>query len=191
MGVPHTPLAAPVKIYYLTQAAFWIHQVLILNAEAHRKDHYQMLSHHVITIFLVYASYALHYTRVGCLILVLMDFCDILLALAKMLKYLELPVAPDVTFVTFLVSWLFTRHVGYIWILKSVWYDLPRLRPNILDPSKVEYPPTLTPTHYYTFRALLFSLQIIMLSWFTAIIKVALSVVRGKPAEDTRSDDEG
>ena len=161
--------------------------MLTLNAEAHRKDHYQMISHHIITIALVYASYALHYTRVGCLLLVLMDFCDILLALAKMLKYLEIPVAPDVTFVTFMISWLFTRHVGYIWILKSVWFDVPRLRPNVLNPSKSDY---ITPRHYYAFSALLVSLQVIMLSWFMAIIKVALSVVRGKPAEDTRSDDE-
>lgn len=140
-----------------------------------------MISHHIITIALVYASYALHYTRVGCLILVLMDFCDILLALAKMLKYLELPVAPDVTFVTFMISWLFTRHVGYIWIVKSLLVDVPRLRPNVVY---------MTSTHYYTFGALLISLQVLMVSWFMAIIKVAVSVVRGKPAEDTRSDDE-
>lgn len=146
-----------------------------------------MLSHHIITIALVYASYALHYTRVGCLLLVLMDFCDILLSLAKMLKYLEFPVAPDVTFVTFMISWLLTRHLGYIWILKSVWFDLPRLRPDVLNPYKGD---PRSPTHFYMFSALLFSLQVIMVSWFTAIINIALAVVRGKPAEDTRSDDE-
>jgi acyl-CoA-dependent ceramide synthase len=96
-----------------------------------------------------------------------------------MLKYLELSVAPDVTFVTFMISWVLTRHVGYIWVLKSVWFDLPRFNKGYLSPA-----------HFYTFRALLACLQVIMVIWFMAIIKVAVSVVRGKPAEDTRSDDE-
>ena len=104
-----------------------------------------------------------------------------------MLKYLEIPVAPDVTFVTFMISWVITRHAGYICILKSVWYDLPRLQPEVLDPSKESH---ITSTHYYTFTTLLACLQVIMVSWFMAILRIAVSVVRGKPAEDTRSDDE-
>lgn len=76
---PHIPLAAPLKLYYLTQTAFYIHQVLILNAEARRKDHIQMITHHVITIFLMATSYFSNFTRVGCLIMVLMDWCDIFL----------------------------------------------------------------------------------------------------------------
>ncbi|KAG6817444.1 hypothetical protein H0H87_008612 [Tephrocybe sp. NHM501043] len=78
-GYPHIPLAAPLKFYYLTQTAFYIHGVLILNAEARRKDHVQMMTHHVITIFLMVASYFTNFTRVGCLIMVLMDWCDIFL----------------------------------------------------------------------------------------------------------------
>lgn len=80
VNYPHIPLAGPIKFYYLTQLAFWFHQVLILNAEARRKDHWQMMSHHVITITLVIASYWYNVTRVGILIMVLMDFCDIFLA---------------------------------------------------------------------------------------------------------------
>jgi len=146
-----------------------------------------MLSHHIITIALVYTSYAFHYTRAGCLLLVLLDFCDIILALAKMLKYLKVPVAPDVTFVTFMISWVLTRHLGFILVLRSLWFDVPRLRPNAFDPSKVDY---VTPAQYYGFSGLLACLQVIMLSWFMAIMRVAVSVIRGKPAEDTRSDDE-
>jgi len=80
LNYPHIPLAGPVKFYYLTQFAFWVHQVLLLNAEAWRKDHFQMMSHHVITISLVTASYYYNFTRVGVLIMVLMDWCDIFLA---------------------------------------------------------------------------------------------------------------
>jgi hypothetical protein len=76
---PHIPLAGPLKFYYLTQTAFYIHQVLILNAEARRKDHVQMMTHHVLTIFLIVMSYFCNFTRIGCLIMVLMDWNDIFL----------------------------------------------------------------------------------------------------------------
>lgn len=79
IGYPHVALAAPVKIYYLTQLAFYLHQMLILNAEARRKDHVQMMTHHVITVFLMWASYYYNLTRIGCLIMLLMDLCDIFL----------------------------------------------------------------------------------------------------------------
>ena len=79
LNYPHIPLAAPVKFYYLLQVASYLHQVLILNAEARRKDHIQMMTHHVITIALIGASYYTNFIRVGCLTLVLMDWCDILL----------------------------------------------------------------------------------------------------------------
>jgi len=76
---PHIPLAAPVKFYYLTQSAFYLHQILIINAEARRKDHVQMMAHHIITVFLILGSYFTNFSRVGCVIMVLMDFCDIFL----------------------------------------------------------------------------------------------------------------
>jgi acyl-CoA-dependent ceramide synthase len=76
---PHIPIAGPVKLYYLTQNAFYLHQILILNAEARRKDHIQMMCHHIITVSLMLGSYFTHFTRVGCVIMVLMDCCDIFL----------------------------------------------------------------------------------------------------------------
>ena len=79
VGYPHTPLPGPVKFFYLTQFAFYLHQILILHAEARRKDHFQMLAHHVITIILMALSYRMNFTRVGCLTIVLMDWCDIFL----------------------------------------------------------------------------------------------------------------
>lgn len=47
--------------------------------EERRKDHNQMLTHHFITIGLLCSSYFYHHTRVGNLVLVLMDVVDIFL----------------------------------------------------------------------------------------------------------------
>lgn len=67
------------KWYYLVQFAFWLQQIVVLHIEERRKDHYQMLAHHIITCSLMAGSYAYHLTRVGNVILCIMDFVDILL----------------------------------------------------------------------------------------------------------------
>lgn len=76
---PHYPLPAPIKAYYLLQFTSWVTQMVILHVEARRKDHYQMLTHHIITLVLVAMTYFCGLTRVGCVTLVLMDFSDIML----------------------------------------------------------------------------------------------------------------
>ena len=67
------------KAYILLQWSFWLQQVIVINIEDRRKDHWQMFTHHVITIILIHSSYCYHFTRIGNLILVLMDPVDILL----------------------------------------------------------------------------------------------------------------
>ena len=79
-------MAGPLKFYYLTECAFYLHQVLILNAEARRKDHWQMMTHHIITVVLMLSSYFYNYTRVGCLVMMLMDLCDIFLPVSSPLE---------------------------------------------------------------------------------------------------------
>lgn len=77
VGYPHIPLPGIIKAYYLMQMSLYLHLVLLLNAEAPRKDHWQMMAHHIVTIVLIVASYTYNFTRVGCLIMVIMDWCDI------------------------------------------------------------------------------------------------------------------
>jgi acyl-CoA-dependent ceramide synthase len=118
--------------------------VLLLHAEAARKDHWQMMAHHVVTISLIVASYYYGFTRVGCLIMVIMDWCDIFLPvkhqsygypnrmlthhpkLAKMLRYLSYQIACDVTFVWWMLSWFVTRHVLFCKVIATTYLDLPR-----------------------------------------------------------------
>ena len=53
------------KEYILTQLAFRLQQIVVINIEERRKDHWQMFTLHVITVSLIYASYRYHHTRVG------------------------------------------------------------------------------------------------------------------------------
>ncbi|TFK43584.1 TLC domain-containing protein [Crucibulum laeve] len=184
---PHIPLAGPVKFYYLTQSAFYLHQVLILNAEARRKDHVQMMTHHVITIVLIGISYFSNFTRVGCLIMFLMDWCDIFLPLAKMLRYINYQTTCDLTFAWFLVSWFVTRHFLFVFAIKSTIMDCPVFIPFDWAPERGYY---LTQQSHLLFCVLLVSLQILQIIWFWMICRVAWRVVNGSGAADERSDDE-
>ncbi|KAI0368088.1 longevity assurance proteins LAG1/LAC1 [Pilatotrama ljubarskyi] len=186
IGYPHIPLAGPIKFYYLLETAFYFHQILIINAEARRKDHWQMLTHHIITVILMVGSYFYNYTRVGCLIMVLMDWCDIFLPLAKMLRYLGFTTLCDATFVVFLLSWLVTRHVLFLLVIKATW-EAWYIVPRIWNPPTGHY---MTKKVYFGFFGMLVTMQIIQLVWFWMICRVAYRVVSGQGAEDTRSDEE-
>jgi len=76
---PDREMTGLMKAYMLGQLSFWLQQVLVINIEERRKDHWQMLTHHFVTISLIFCSYCYGHTRVATLILVLMDVVDLFL----------------------------------------------------------------------------------------------------------------
>jgi hypothetical protein len=92
-----------------------------------------------------------------------MDFGDILLPLAKMLRYLGLTTLTDATFVAFLLSWLVTRQIGLLLVTISVAKDTarnievdnPEIYRNRLGPYDIVRP---LPPISFLFRSLLSSL---------------------------------
>ncbi|TIB16718.1 hypothetical protein E3P89_00240 [Wallemia ichthyophaga] len=202
LDYPHTKMNKINKIYYLAQAAFWVQQLFVLNIEKRRKDHWQMFTHHCITVSLVVSSYVTNYTRVGQAILVTMDQSDIFLDVskaqsythsltfiqgAKVLKYMGWEKLCDATFLAFMFSWVFTRQIVFGRIIWSVWVEAPLHIQHLWEPSV---------GHYYSyalhrlFLGLLLGLQFILFFWLILIIKVAIKFVRSNNVEDIRSDDE-
>lgn len=80
---PTRDLTGLVKFYILAQCAFWLQQIVIIHIEERRKDHWQMLAHHFVTIGLIFSCYTYHMTQVGNLILITMDFIDIILPVSS------------------------------------------------------------------------------------------------------------
>ena len=79
-GWPNREITGMMKWYYLVQFSFWLQQIVTVNIEERRKDHWQMFTHHIVTCTLMFWSYGYHWTKVGNLILCLMDVVDWLLA---------------------------------------------------------------------------------------------------------------
>lgn len=93
----------------------------------------------------------------------------------------------DVTFLVFVVSWIYTRHYILIRIVFSIYKYIPQDIQFIWDPSRGHI---ASRSLFYSFLGLLTALEIILIIWLYMIIKVLWKVVRGQPPEDTRSDSE-
>jgi len=83
-GFPHYTHEAMFKTYYLLQAAYWTQQaiVLVLMLEKPRKDFLELVGHHIITIALIWLSYAFHFTYMGIAVYITHDISDFFLAVS-------------------------------------------------------------------------------------------------------------
>lgn len=190
LGWPHDRMGGFFKKYYLVLMAFWLQQVLVLNIEKRRKDHFQMFSHHLITCALIIGLYYYYYTRVGNLILMIMDLVDVFLSSAKILRYLGFYTLCDAMFVVFLVLWIVLRHGVYNVILMHAWTAAKGLMPDSQCVEGAVQTRCWTNLVVRVFLSLLAGLQVITLVWMVLIAKVAYRVVTGNGAEDVRSDDD-
>lgn len=187
---PHDKLSAEFKFYYLVQTASWFQQFIVLHLEARRKDHLQMFAHHIITILLCTGSYFFYFTRIGHIILLLMDIVDVLLSTAKILKYCGFQALCDFMFLFFMFSWIVLRHGVYIYVLYFSWSkariimnaDCSSFLPG--EPVKICY----TDFQIDIFLLLLTFLQVITMIWMFMILRVAIRVISGNNADDIRSD---
>lgn len=88
---PARQISGELKWYFLVQLSFWLQQLLAINLEKRRKDYAQMFIHHVVTSFLMYVAYTYRWTKIGNVILVIMDIVDFILPVCKRRLTLSLP----------------------------------------------------------------------------------------------------
>ena len=114
-----------------------------------------------------------------------------------------------------MLSWFVARHACYCMVCYSVWAQTPEILPTGCfrgRPGEVQGPvePPASGLGYllepftdsaglvcydqrvkWSFLSVLLFLQVIMVVWFFMIIQVAIRVIKGDGADDSRSDDEG
>lgn len=76
---PARDMSGLTKWYLLVQLGFWVQQIVVINIEEKRKDHYQMFSHHIITSSLLLTAYLYSFYNVSNVVLCLMDVVDFML----------------------------------------------------------------------------------------------------------------
>jgi len=201
------------KWYLLSQLAFWLQQIVIVNIEEPRKDHYQMFTHHVITSTLLGSAYIYSFYNVANVVLCIMDIVDLLLPVAKLLKYLKHETCCNIAFGVFLLTWLISRHVIYPTLCWSIYKEVPAQMAYGCYSGKTGeqlttdgYPDRWQHLFYpffnldgpicmnrqvkWIFLSFLLFLQGLSIIWFSMALRVAIGVLRSGVAEDSRSDDE-
>lgn len=184
---PELYLPMDIKLFYLTQCAFYVQLLILVAIEKHRKDVELMFIHHTVTILLISASYYTNFVRVGLVVLAIFDAADALLPLAKIFQYAWWVIPGYSTFFLFTVTWVYTRHWLFLKIIWSVVAVAPTKLPLIWDPSNgyfCNYTWSMT-----FFLGILISLEIMQIVWLANILRLISSqILVGKKLGDDRSN---
>jgi len=180
----HELMRSDIRCYYIMYIARYSEAFFTLMLDARKKDFVQMLLHHSLTVMLACISYFFGWNRVGVVLMLLFDFADVPLHLAKLCKYMDITEDGCVCwqflanrfFEIFAIVFFFTRLVMYGYVcwsahVEASWY-FPKGLPE------------------WTCVVLLYSLYFLQLFWFYLIVQVAIKLCRGMDTSDVRSDDE-
>lgn len=179
-------MTSSLRCYYVLYAARYLQMSASLCLEPKRADFVNMAVHHLATVFLIFLSYLWNWTRVGAVVMVIMDPADVPLHLAKVCKYTAESKKKRCAwhfwtsrfFELFGFSFFVTRILMFSYVCWSILVEGSRYIPNFGGVAgRVGI-------------ALCFVLLILQILWFRLILKVVARMLRGQDPDDVRSDDE-
>ncbi|RDX52547.1 longevity assurance proteins LAG1/LAC1 [Lentinus brumalis] len=186
---PHWEMKPELKRYYLMQASYWCHQliILLLKLEKPRKDYNELVAHHFVTLWLVGWSYLINLTLIGQAVYLSMDLPDTFLALSMLLNYLRWDRVKITVFAVFISIWSYFRHWLNWVILYSVLFEF-----DLMPESSKRWAPEdgvwmVWWMKYQVFVPLL-ALQGLNLFWYFLIWRLAYRAVKDITVTDDRSD---
>ena len=184
-GFPVKTLATDgaLRCYYLAYGARYVAGAVNVLLEHKRKDFWSMQLHHVSTIGVIWVSYVYGWTRVGAVIMLVLDPADVPLHAAKCAKYIgdargnkRFQLLADVLFAIFLVTFFFMRLVMYPYVVWSSHFEARRYFGASFG--------------YWTCVVLLYIILGLQVYLFKLIVNVVHRILITGSAEDVRSDDE-
>jgi len=176
---PYHPLDPAVWWHYMLEMAFYWSLFITQFFDVKRKDFWEMFVHHVATLALLVLSWTNHMHRMGSVVLLVHDFADHWLELAKLFRYAGYNTACDATFALFTLVWAFSR-LGLFpsWVCYS----------TIVEAAQIVQ---MFPV-YYIFNFLMTLLLMLHVIWFTFLVNIVVQVIAADKdgIEDVRSDSE-
>ena len=175
------------RLMYGLQASFYFYSVYsTLYMDKWKRDSHVMLLHHVVTLTLICFAYSVGYLKIGVIIFVCNDICDVLLETAKAMAYLQKPGdryehfwinLGNVLSSLFAVSWLVLRNLFHLTkVFRSssfgTFYSMPYL-PNPM---------------YLFFNILVGSLYLFYMYWSYYIVMYIIRLWSGT-MQDGQNDD--
>lgn len=202
---PHKMHEAVVKFYYLFEAAYWAQQalVMLLGMEKPRKDYYELVAHHIVTLALIGLSYRFHFTYMGIAVYLTHDISDFFMAvsilpgvpathqaksaqMSKTLNYIDSPITGP-WYCLSLASWIYLRHVINLKILWSILTEFRTVGPYELNWDTQQYKCWIS--NVITF-GLLGLLQALNLFWLFFLVRIGYRYVWHGEEKDDRSEAE-
>lgn len=188
---------AEIKFYYLVELGWYTSALFKVLVSRKKKDFYEMLAHHIVTLLLLLLSLYAGNIRAGIVVLMLHNLFDPPLHLAKCTNYLKISIVCDTSFAICAVTFFVSRLYYYPQAIHAVLAcnsttkcgcggghpECASLMENFIDKTPAEK----------GLWCLLVCLLPIHILWFTMILKVlkkALmsSGVQGDVREDTDSE---
>ncbi|RVE67178.1 hypothetical protein OJAV_G00115060 [Oryzias javanicus] len=115
---PQIPLLASQYWYYMMELGFYISLLLSVVLDVRRKDFWEQVVHHVVTIALISLSWVVNYIRAGSLIILVHDTSDYIMELAKMFNYAGWKRTCNFLFIVFSTVFIITRLIIFpVWLL--------------------------------------------------------------------------
>ncbi|TQN67444.1 Sphingosine N-acyltransferase-like protein FUM17 [Colletotrichum shisoi] len=185
---PHKTHEAVVKFYYLFEAAYWAQQalVMLLGLEKPRKDYYELVAHHIVTLSLIGLSYRFHFTYMGIAVYLTHDISDFFMAMSKSLNYIDSPITGP-WYCLSLASWIYLRHVINLKILWSILTEFSTVGPYELNWETQQYKCWISKTITFGLLGLLQSLN---LFWLFFLVRIGYRFVFHDVKQDDRSEAE-
>lgn len=172
---PRQELPADLKFYYLAEMGFYIHELVAVFFHAKKRDFWEMVVHHVATLFLVGFSYVANFMRMGSIMLLLHDLSDPFLEAAKLFNYAKKQTVTDLMFVCFAVVFTVARM-----------YFLPA-KVMVSTYNNMHF--LTTPFGFRMAFGFMLLLQVLHVYWNLIICKMVYKfVVAGQVSKDDRSE---
>ncbi|KAI9096938.1 TLC domain-containing protein [Phlyctochytrium arcticum] len=168
-----------VKFYYKLGFSSYLYASIHIFFEPRQKDFPIMVTHHIVTLALIFLSYFWPMYRVGCVILFLHDCSDPIMELAKMALYSGKSKAADGLFALFAAVFIYTRNWLFpVYIIRSC-YDFtfgdPLNPPHLFNPARLSV--------YF-----LCILEAFHIYWASLIVKMAKKAIMDKGVSDDMRD---
>uniref|UniRef100_A0A3B3BKC8 Ceramide synthase 2a n=1 Tax=Oryzias melastigma TaxID=30732 RepID=A0A3B3BKC8_ORYME len=175
---PKMPLLTSQYWYYMIQLGFYMSLLLSVVSDVKRKDFWEQIVHHVVTIGLLSVSWVVNYIRAGSVILLVHDASDYIMELAKMFNYAGWKRTCNFLFVVFAAVFIVTRLIVFpVWLLFMA-MTLPLTRYTLF-------------LGFFLFGVMLLMLQILHVIWAGFILRMVIKLLQGNDKlEDERSDNE-
>ncbi|CDO41071.1 TLC domain-containing protein [Caenorhabditis elegans] len=187
IGYPFHPVPDTIWWYYMIETGFYYSLLIGSTFDVRRSDFWQLMVHHVITIFLLSSSWTINFVRVGTLILLSHDVSDVFLEGGKLVRYdAHNKNMTNFMFVLFFSSWVATRLIYYPFIvIRSAVTEAAAL----IQPDYILWDYQLSPP--YAPRLIVFALILLFflhIFWTFIILRIAYRTSTGGQAKDVRSD---